>query len=45
MFYDGDPDDDVCPECNHGPCRCDDVYCDECGADSHFQCHCYEPAR
>lgn len=40
-FHDG-YDDGYCADCNHDPCRCDEVYCDECGADSHYQCSCDE---
>jgi hypothetical protein len=39
-FYDSAPGE--CPECNDQPCRCDEVYCDECGADSHYRCSCDE---
>lgn len=44
-FHDGDPDNDQCPECHHDPCRCDEAYCEECGADSNYTCSCYELAR
>ncbi|SCL12949.1 hypothetical protein GA0070616_0074 [Micromonospora nigra] len=42
-FHASDPG--WCPDCGGDPCRCDEVYCDECGADSNYQCSCYEYAQ